>query len=102
MPSTIGFALNFSGSDVLQQQQKVMAVLNQTHAESHADRARLWAVLAATQVFIAPDEAMRSATASAHAAECAGDEISRAWSLLGGCLVDLSCAATVERHEATR
>ncbi len=102
MPSTIGFSLNFSGSDVLQQQQKVAAVLNQTPAESHADRARLWAVLAATQVFLAPDEARRSATASAQAAECAGDEISRAWSLLGGCLVDLSCAATGERHEATR
>ncbi len=102
MPPQLGFALNFAGTGVFEQRSRAEALLTQLGPRHHPERARLSAILAAANVFVDPAAARAAAADAAHAAELAGDDLSRGWSLIAGSVADLSCGSTQERREATR
>lgn len=99
--SPVRFALSFSGPQISQQQERVRRLLIQTDSTDHMQLARAHTILAAALLISDPAGARTAAAASAHEAELAGDPISKAWSLLAACVVDLSCGATTERLRMT-
>lgn len=101
MPTTVSFVLNFSGQNVFEQSEAAEALLEQASTDDHRGRARLNATLAAARVFTDAEAAQAAARAAKEAAAQAGDDVSRAWSLLALCVVDLSCGVTDGRREAT-
>ncbi|MGM7697449.1 AfsR/SARP family transcriptional regulator [Microbacterium sp. A84] len=90
MPTTIRLTLHFSGQKIVAQEKTAANLLAQISPAEHATRARLHAILAASRVLISPLDAADSASESAREAEHARDDVSRAWSMIAACIVDVS------------
>lgn len=99
MTNTAPFALNFSGPQVFEQEERAQRLLAETPIHEHAARARLHATLAAARVVTEPDLASAAAKASALEAEKSADDAARAWALTAASLADLSCETTSRRRE---
>lgn len=77
-------------------------MLAQVSAAEHHVRARLHAIVAAARVLAAPSAAEDAALQSQREARLAGDEVSRAWSMIAACVVDVSPEALGERIAKSR
>lgn len=102
MPTTIRFSLQFSGTDVFDQQTMAERLLSQAGSTDHAVRARLQAILAATCLTTSPRTAAAAASESHREAKLAGDRVSHAWALVATCVVDVSPTTLDGRLSMTR
>ncbi len=102
MAATLRFELHFSGPHMIEQEQRAERLLAQSGRTEHGPRARLHAILAASRLLAAPELAAEAAAEAAREAEKAGDQVSRAWSLLAASVVDVSPTALPQRLAQTR
>ena len=102
MPNTMSLTLHFSGPGVFDQQALAEKLLTRAGTTDHAVRARLQAILAASHIATSPETAVGAASEARREAQLAGDEVSRAWSLIADCIVDVSPTSLAARLSMTR
>ena len=102
MSASPSFVLHFADATAPQRQRAALQQLSQSSADSRLERVRLHAIAAAASVVTSPDAAREHARLAGVEAAQTDDERARAWALIAACIVDLSCAATVERLEMSR
>lgn len=102
VPTSIRFALHFSGQDAFDQEEVATKLLRQIDGADHAARARLNAIVAASRVLTAPAAAEEAAAEAAREAQLAGDEVSRAWAMIASCVVNVAPESQNARLSLTR